>query len=48
MVIDERAADQVDFKTISVKYDGRTVLSELNRRAVPDREFIRKTFFGDV
>jgi len=48
MVIDEREADQVDFKTISVKYDGRTVLSELNRRAVPDREFIRKTFFGDV
>jgi len=48
MVIDERKAGEVDFRTIPVEYDHRPVLSELKRRAVPDREFIRKTFFGNV
>ncbi|MCK4514487.1 MAG: metallophosphoesterase family protein [Spirochaetaceae bacterium] len=46
MIVDIREGREVDFRILPVEYDHRLVLSELKRRAVPDHEFIRETFFG--
>ncbi len=48
MLLDLAEGHDVDFRIIPVEYDHRIVLSELERRAVPDLAFIRKTFFGDI
>ena len=48
MLVDILEGQDVDFRIIPVEYDPRPVLTELERRAVPDRAFIRETFFGDL
>ncbi len=46
MIIDAPDGHEVDFRILPVEYNHRLILSELKRRAVPDHEFIRETFFG--
>ncbi len=48
MLVDIPGGHNVDFRIIPVEYDPRPVLTELERREVSDRAFIRETFFGDI
>lgn len=48
MLVDIRRGRDVDFRILPVEYDHRLVLWELENSNVPDRGFIRETFYRDI
>ncbi len=44
LVLGEMANGDVDVEPVTVRYDDAALLADFERRAVPEREFIRRTF----